>query len=53
MSRLYLAYICPTLAYLSLALPQAVALTKCFELERYLINDDVGAVHYLRPKTNP
>ena len=43
----------PHLAYLSLALPQAVALTKCFELERYLINDDVGAVRPLRPNPNP
>ena len=31
----------------ALALTKAVALTKCFELERYLINDDVGAVHHL------
>ncbi len=29
------------------ALTKAVALTKCFELERALINDDVGAIHYL------
>ena len=32
----------------ALALTKAVALTKCFELERYLINDDVGAVRPLR-----
>ena len=31
----------------ALALTKAVALTKCFELERYLINDEVGAVHHL------
>ena len=29
------------------ALTKAVALTKCFELERALINDEVGAIHYL------
>ena len=31
----------------ALPLVKAVALTKCFELERYLINDDVGAIHYI------
>eukprot|EP00965_Chrysotila_dentata_P217228 6189866-Pleurochrysis_carterae.AAC.1 len=31
----------------ALALTKAVALTKCFELERYLIHDTVGAVRHL------
>ena len=32
----------------ALALTKAVALTKCFEVERLLINDDAGATRYLQ-----
>ena len=38
----------------ALALTKAVALTKCFELERALINDEVGAIHFMhRGLTHP
>ena len=31
----------------TLALTKAVALTKCFELERMLINDEIGTIHHI------
>ena len=31
----------------ALALTKAVALTKCFELERFLLSDKLGAIHHL------